>query len=158
MARETLLNLRAAAVAMHVAKAAYVHQDVKLKLLPRMEAPQKLIMPSAMPHAQVDDFAALLCRERLHPLCDLPVRMMAGRIQQRRGHLHFQRPVLYQIHQRSRLKRHAFHQFGGGMFHLSSRLAFILAGVGILHQRRRHARWTQKLLLGLRAQTQDWPP
>ena len=57
MAREALLNLRAAAVAMHIAKAAYVHQDVKLELLPRVEAPQKFVMPSAMPHAQVDDLA-----------------------------------------------------------------------------------------------------
>ena len=97
MARETLLNLRAAAVAMHVAKAAYVHQDVKLKLLPGVEAPQKLIMPAAMTHAQVNDFAALLRRERLHPLCNLPVRMMARRIHQRCGDLHFQRPILNQI-------------------------------------------------------------
>src|SRR6478672_2881696 len=77
MAREALLNLRAAAVAMHVAKAAYVHQDVKLKLLAGVEAAQKLIMPATIAQSQIDNFAALLCRERLHPLCDLPVRIMA---------------------------------------------------------------------------------
>ena len=38
MAGESLLNLGAAAVAMHVAKAANIHKDVKLELLAGMEA------------------------------------------------------------------------------------------------------------------------
>src|SRR5438270_4588001 len=54
MAREPLLNLGAAAVAMHIAKAADVHEDVKLELLPSIEAPQKFIMPNAMAHSYID--------------------------------------------------------------------------------------------------------
>ena len=153
MARESLLNLRTAAVAMHVAKAAYVHQDVKLELLPGVEAPQKLIVPPAMPHAQVDNLAALLCRERLHPLRNLPVRVMAGRINQCCGNFYFQWPIFHQINDPgTMLKRHAFHQVGGRMLQFGSRLAFVCIGICIFHQRRRKARGSQKLLLGLRAQ------
>src|SRR5882724_3727014 len=82
---ETLFNLGAAPVAMHIAEAAYVHQDVKLKLLAGMETAQQLIMRAAVAHTQISDLAALLRRERLYALCNLPVGMMARRIQQRCG-------------------------------------------------------------------------
>ena len=37
MARESLLNLSAAAVAMHVTKTAYIHENVELELLAGVE-------------------------------------------------------------------------------------------------------------------------
>ena len=39
---------------------------------------QQFIMRAAVTHTQISDLAALLRRERLHPLCNLPVGMMAG--------------------------------------------------------------------------------
>jgi hypothetical protein len=43
-----LQKLNAAAVTMHVAKAAYVHQDVKTQTVARAKCPQKFVMSPAM--------------------------------------------------------------------------------------------------------------
>src|SRR6266567_707478 len=63
---KSLVNLCAAAVAMHIAEAANVHQNVKGKLLAAMEAPQELIMRPAMAQAKIDNLVALRDRKGPH--------------------------------------------------------------------------------------------
>src|SRR5207244_3921508 len=52
--RETLLDLRAAAMTMHVAESAHIHQHIKAKTLPGAEWAQQLVMLAAMPQADID--------------------------------------------------------------------------------------------------------
>ncbi len=59
-----LHNLHAAAMAMHVAKAADVHQDVEAELLSGAEGARDFIVTPAMTQAHLDDLAALRLRQR----------------------------------------------------------------------------------------------
>ena len=54
---ESLHHLDAAPVAVHVAEAARIHQDVEAELLPGAEAAQHFVMLAAMAQAEVDDLA-----------------------------------------------------------------------------------------------------
>ena len=62
-----------APVAMHVAKTANVHQNVKAQRLPRGEFAQQLVMASAMTQAEVDDLVALGLVQRSDVPPNLPV-------------------------------------------------------------------------------------
>src|SRR5271157_3090964 len=53
-----LQDLYAAAVAMHVAEAADIHQDVEAKFLPAAIGARDLVEASAMAQPQVDNFAS----------------------------------------------------------------------------------------------------
>ncbi len=50
-----LHDLHTAAMAVHVAEAANVHQDVEAEALPGVEGARDFIEAPAMPHAQFDD-------------------------------------------------------------------------------------------------------
>ena len=64
---ELLPDLDAAAVAVHVAEAADIHQDVEAELLSGAERPQHLVMAAAMAQPEVDDLAANAVRPRPAP-------------------------------------------------------------------------------------------
>ena len=53
-----LLDLDAAAMTVHIAEAADVHQDVEAELLPGAEGAQHFVMAATMAQASVDDFLA----------------------------------------------------------------------------------------------------
>src|SRR5208283_3847942 len=54
-----LHDLHAAAMAMHIAEAADVHQDVEAELLPGAEGARNFVMTAAMTQAQIDDLSSL---------------------------------------------------------------------------------------------------
>src|SRR5580704_16673685 len=60
---ERLQDLNAAAMAVHIAEATDVHQDVKAQSLPGRELAQQFIMPSALLRAEGDDLVAALLLE-----------------------------------------------------------------------------------------------
>ena len=63
-----LHDLHAAPMAVHVAKAADVHQNVEAEFLPGAVGARDFIVTAAMPQPQVDDFAALRVRHALQRL------------------------------------------------------------------------------------------
>jgi len=72
--REILHDLNAAAVPMHVAEAADVHQDVEAKLLARGKCTRQFVVLPAMTQPEVDDLAAA----RLAGRFDLPANLAEG--------------------------------------------------------------------------------
>ncbi len=55
---EALLDLGTAAVPVHIAKTANVHEDVKAELLPRVEAAQQFVMRTTMVQPKIDNLIA----------------------------------------------------------------------------------------------------
>ena len=158
MARgEPLSNLDAAAMAMHVAEAADVHQNVEAELLPGTESAQHLIMPAAMAQAQVNNLAPDCLSRRLHRLANLPVRIMAVLINQRRRQLDFQRLLFQKIDHRRRRDRQISHQFRRDLPQFAPGFDFIGIRIGILHQRRRDSHFAQQFLLRTRRPTPAKP-
>jgi len=80
---ESLHDLDAPPVPVHVAEPARIHQDVKAELLARPEPAQHLIVLAAMPQPQIYNLAPPSLARDLHGLANLPVRMMAVFIEQR---------------------------------------------------------------------------
>ena len=73
---KSLLDLNAAAMPVHVAKSANVHQNVKPELLPCPKRAQHFVMLSAMAHAGIDYFAPLGLACAFDRSANLPVRVM----------------------------------------------------------------------------------
>src|SRR5208337_2740561 len=84
-AREALEHLHAAAVAMHIAESADVHEDVEFERLARGKLAQQFVVTAAMTRAQRYDFVAALLTERVDTLANLTVGVVAGSVEQRRG-------------------------------------------------------------------------
>ena len=97
---EALHHLDAAAVAVHVAEAARIHQDVEAELLPSAESPQHLVILTTMAQPQIDDLAPTAFPRHLHRLPDLAVGMMAMLVEQCRRNLNFERLFVQQIDDR----------------------------------------------------------
>src|SRR5208283_2483982 len=74
---ESLHDLDAAAMTMHVAEAARVHEDVEAELLSGAEAAQHFVILTAMPQAEVDDLAPIPLARNLQRLPHLPVGKVA---------------------------------------------------------------------------------
>src|SRR5258708_26515434 len=76
--RETLFYLSAAAMTVHVAKPAKVPENIEAHGGAGMKSAQRLVVASAMLHAQIDDFVPLRGAQRLHSLPDLTIGRMTG--------------------------------------------------------------------------------
>ena len=87
---EGLNDLRAAAMAVHIAEAADVHENVKAQSGSGVEGAQGFVVPAAMAQAQLDDFVDAGFGERGDQVANLAVGVVAGRVKQRRGQLDFQ--------------------------------------------------------------------
>src|SRR5205807_8704498 len=74
---ESLHDLDAAAVPVHVAEAAGIHEDVEAELLPRAEAAQHLVVLAAMPQPHINDLPPPALTRDLYGLANLAIRMMA---------------------------------------------------------------------------------
>src|SRR5208337_4894464 len=98
--REILHDLDAAAMAVHVAEAADVHEDVETELLARGEGTQQFVVAAAMAQAKVDDFAAARLAGRLYRFAKLPVGIMTVAVNERRGEFDLERVIINQIDQR----------------------------------------------------------
>src|SRR5438270_10930680 len=121
----------------HVTEAADVHENVKPEPLAAMEGAQQFVVPAAVANTQINDFSPLGRAERLHPLADLPVGIMAGRVEQGSSDFNFKRLFFKQIYQRGWLHGSVRHDLCGSLSQILARLDFVLAGIGILDQSRR---------------------
>src|SRR5579862_9894058 len=94
---ESLTNLYAPPVPVHIAESAHVHKNVEAKLLSCAESALHLIMTPAMTQAEVDDLAPPVIANTLHRFANLPVRIMAVLVEQSRRQLHFEGLILQQV-------------------------------------------------------------
>src|SRR5437763_12274149 len=108
-------------MAMHVTEAADVHENVKPEPLAAMEGAQQFVVPAAMPNTQINDFIPLGRAERLHPLADLPVGIVAGRVEQGSGDFNLKRLFFKQIYQWGWLNRGVRHDLCGSLRQLFAR-------------------------------------
>src|SRR5260221_12489890 len=109
--RERLLDLNAAAMAVHVAEAANVHQDVEAELLAGAESAQHFVVASAMMQARVNDLLPSSFANVRDPVANLAVRILAMLVKQRGSELDVQRFVVEQVHGGSLICDCATHQF-----------------------------------------------
>ena len=82
---EILHDLHAAAMAVHVAEAANVHEDVEAELLAGRKGTRQFVVAAAMAQAKVDDLAAARLAGRFDRLAKLAVRIMAMAVKERCG-------------------------------------------------------------------------
>src|SRR5205823_14479854 len=80
-----LANLNTAAMAVHIAKAADIHEDVEAKALASREGAQQLIVFAAMFGAQSDDLVPAAGGERFNFLTNLPISIMRVLVEQSGG-------------------------------------------------------------------------
>src|SRR5437764_3434285 len=113
--RKWLNDLHAAAVAMHVAEAAQVHDNIEAQALPGSEGTQHFIMASAMPKAKVDDLAPARLLQRFNFPPQLTIRIQALLVEQCSRQLHFKWFVFVeQINWRYGLNGFTAHQLARG--------------------------------------------
>ena len=143
-----LHDLHAAAVTMHVAEAADVHQDVEAELLSGAEGARNLVVAAAMAQAQVDDFAALRFGQSLHHLANLAVGMVGVLVEQGGCQLDLQRVVVEQINHGRGLDGDSAQQLRGSSGQFAASLDLVGTGLGVLHQGRRYANVAQQKLAG----------
>src|ERR1035437_7557565 len=74
--RVALHDLHAAAVAMHIAEAADVHQNVEAELLTGTVGARNLVVTAAMAQTEIDHLAALRFRKSLYNLANLQIRVI----------------------------------------------------------------------------------
>ena len=101
---EVLHGLDAAAMAMHVAEAADVHEDVEAELLASGERAREFVVLAAMAEAEVDDFVASLFADALDRLANLLVAVVTVAVDQGCSEFDLEGIGIEQIDQRRRLK------------------------------------------------------
>jgi hypothetical protein len=104
LSREALLDLNAAAVAVHVAESTYVHQDIEAELLAGAEAAEHFVVTTPVPQPSFDDFAAPGFGQVLDRPANLPIGKRAVFVKQSACNFHFERLVIKQIDSRSWLR------------------------------------------------------
>ena len=75
--RESLLDLNAAPVTVHVAEAPDIHQNVEAELLAGAEGPEHFVMLSSMAQSGCDDFTTTGLANSLNRSPNLAVGIMA---------------------------------------------------------------------------------
>jgi hypothetical protein len=92
-----LPDLNAAAVPVHIAKAAHIHQDVEAELLSGAKRAQHFVVLAAVPQSKINDLAPNTFSRTLDGLPNLSIRIMAVFIDQRGGELNFEWLFVEQI-------------------------------------------------------------
>src|ERR1700689_3682027 len=87
---EFLFELNTTAMAMHVAKAANIHQDIETESLSGVKGAQQFIMLAAMAQSEINDLAAPCFSGRSDCFAPLPVGVMAMLINERRREFDFE--------------------------------------------------------------------
>ena len=113
---EGLDDLRAAAMAVHVAEAAGVHKNVKPQSRSGVEGAQGFVMLAAMAQAKLDDFVDAGFGQSCDEVANLAVGVVAGGVEQRGGQLDFEGfGVFDQIDNWGRGNGLVFKKLGGGL-------------------------------------------
>ena len=87
---ESLHDLREAAMAVHVAEAADVHEDVEAQGGAGVEGAEGFVVPAAVAQAQLDDLRNARGGKAGDEVANLAVGMVAGRVEQGGGELDFE--------------------------------------------------------------------
>src|SRR5262249_36674570 len=87
LCRKALLNLDATPVAVHVAEATDVHENVEAELLPGTEAAQHLVVASAMAQTGIYYFSPTTLTQIFDNATNLTIRVGTVGVEQRRGEL-----------------------------------------------------------------------
>ena len=87
---EGLDDLRAAAMAVHVAEAADVHENVEAESGSGVEGAQGFVVLAAMAQAELDDFGDAGFGQRGDQVANLAVGVVAGGVEQRCGQFDFE--------------------------------------------------------------------
>src|SRR5690242_12045494 len=103
---ELLPNLHAAAVPMHIAEAADIHQNVEAELLSSAKRTQHFIVLAAVLEPNVDNVTANGFWCSLHCLTNLAIGIMTVFVDQSGRQLDLQRLFIEQINQRRICNRH----------------------------------------------------
>jgi hypothetical protein len=135
-------------MAVHVAKAADVHQDIEPELLSRAERAQQFVVLAPVAQSKIDDFAAASVARGFDRLPKLAVRIMAVLVEQGGRQFDFKRVRVKQIDRRRRFKRSGLHQIGGRLPEFAARLDLIRIRVRVLNQRGRDSHLVQEFLFG----------
>ena len=75
---EGLDDLRAAAMAVHVAEAADVHKNVEAQSGPGVKSAECLVVAATVTQTQLNDFGHARLGQRTHLVANLPVRVVRG--------------------------------------------------------------------------------
>ena len=112
---EVLDDLRAAAMAVHVAEAADVHENVEAKGGAGVKGAKGLIVPAAVLQAQLDDFGDAGGGQAGDEVANLAVGVVAGGVEEGGGELDFERlGALNEVDERGGGDGQVFEDFGGG--------------------------------------------
>ncbi len=132
---EVLNDLGAAAMAVHVAKAADVHEDVKAEGVAGVEGAQGFVVSAAMAEAKGDVFRDAGGGELGDAVADLAIGMVAGGVEEGRGQLDFEGFGAFdQIDEGSCGDGLASEQLCGGLGQLGAGLLFVGVGLGVFDQ------------------------
>ena len=135
---ERLQDLDATAMAVHVAEAADIHEDIEAQALARGELAQQLVVAAAMTGADGDDLVAPCLFQRGDLAGDLAIGVMAGAVKQRRGQIDFERLFVDQIDRAGRgFNRRVLHHRGRGFGQFDSGGQHVVIGRCVLDQRGR---------------------
>ena len=160
--RITLQQLRAAAVPMHVAEAADVHQNVEAQAVRRGKGARQFVMFAAVLRGQRDDLRDAPLAQRGHGIAHLAEAVVRVWVQQRRGQVDLQRHgFAWRRKNEIDMRRVCRHGLDGRIAHqLTCRLpqhraAFTLklTGSGVLYQRGTGAHLAQQMLAQVCAAT-----
>ena len=91
LGRELLFDLNAAAVAVHVAEAADIHEDVEAELLARAEGAPEFVMVATVADAALDDFIPAGLADILDFLANLAIAVVGVLVNESRREFVFER-------------------------------------------------------------------
>ncbi len=87
--RESLLDLHAAAVAVHVAESADVHEDVEAECRSGVEGAKSFVVAAAVAQANLDDFGDAGGGKRCDEVADLSIGVVASPVDECGGQFNF---------------------------------------------------------------------
>jgi len=132
---EVLDDLRAAAMAMEIAEATNVHEDVKADGRAGMEGAEGFVVLAAVPQAQLDDFDAAGGGLAGEEVANLAVGVVAGGVEKGGGELDLERlGALDEIDERSGGGRQVLEELGGGASEIGPGLDEVFAGLGVFDE------------------------
>ena len=132
---EGLDDLGAAAMAVHVAEAADVHEDVEAQSGSGVEGAEGFVMLAAMAQAEVDDFGDARGGKRGDDVANLAVGMVADGVEERRGEFDFEGlGALDQVDDGSVSDGAVGEQFCGCLGEFGLGLDLVLVGLGVFDE------------------------
>ncbi len=132
---EALDDLRAAAMAVHVAEAADVHEDVEAQGGAGVEGAEGLVVLAAVAEAEVDDLGDARGGKPGDEVADLAVGVVAGGVEERGGELDFEGfGALDEIDERRGGGRLVVEELGGGLREIGLGLDEVVAGLGVFDE------------------------